>query len=234
MIVAFIFGFGIAFVGSMPMSGPVAVLIMTRALRRERTPALLTALGAALVEATYAGIIAFFLPLLLGRTRGVVLASLGLGCLIVTGLGVLLLVRPGAVGRIADTSPRRGLLRGALSALLNPTLVATWTVAVSTLSANGWLSPNLRSALSFALGVSLGSVAWFALAVTAIGVWHQRITPALRAKVMSAMGAILVLSGALLGVRFATQLASRRDPAPPRSIEQAARLLHRTPLTPAR
>src|SRR6187399_1069788 len=130
-------GFGIAFIGSMPMSGPVAVLIMTRALRRERTPALLIALGASLVEATYAGAIAFFLPLLLGKTRAVVLASLGLGCLVVTALGLLLL--PAAVSKVADSSPRRGFLRGALSALLNPTLIATWTVAVSALSANGWL-----------------------------------------------------------------------------------------------
>jgi threonine/homoserine/homoserine lactone efflux protein len=219
-------GFGIAFVGSMPMSGPVAVLIMTRALRRERAPALLIALGASLVEATYAGVIAFFLPLLLGKTRGVVLASLGLGCLIVTALGVLLLLRPAAVSKVADTTPRRGFLRGALSALLNPTLIATWTVAVSTLSANSWLSPNLRSALTFALGVSLGSIGWFALAVTAIGVWHRRITPTLRAKVMRAMGGVLILSGVLLGVRFATQLASKREPAPPRSLERAARFLH--------
>ncbi|HWP06146.1 MAG TPA: LysE family transporter [Polyangiaceae bacterium] len=226
MFIAFMLGFGIAFIGSMPMSGPVAVLIMTRALRRERTPALLVALGASLVEATYAGGIAFFLPLLLGKTRAVVLASLGLGCLVVTALGLLLLLRPAAVSKVADTSPRRGFLRGALSALLNPTLIATWTVAVSALSANGWLSPSLRSALTFALGVSLGSLAWFTLAVTAIGVWHRRITPALRAKVMSAMGAILVLSGVFLGVRFATQLTSKREPTAPRSIERAARFLN--------
>jgi len=225
-MVAFLLGFGIAFVGSMPMGGPVAVLVMTRALRREKTPALLIALGASLVEATYAGAIAFFLPLLLGRTRGVVLASLGLGCLLVTALGVLLLVHPATVGRVADTSPRRGLLRGALSSLLNPTLVATWTVAVSTLSANGWLSPHWRSALSFAVGVSLGSLVWFAITVTAIGIWHRRITPALQAKVMSGMGAILILSGVFLGVRFATQLTSRRPPNPPAGIERAARFLH--------
>jgi threonine/homoserine/homoserine lactone efflux protein len=224
--VAFLLGFGIAFVGSMPMSGPVAVLIMTRALRRERAAAFLIALGASLVEASYAGAIAFFLPLLLGRTRGVVLTSLGLGCLVVTALGVLLLVRPAAVSKVAEASPRRGFLRGALSALLNPTLIATWTVAVSTLSANSWLLPNLRSALTFALGVSLGSLGWFTLAVTAIGAWHRRITPALQAKVMSGMGAVLIVSGVLLGVRFATQLASKRELAPPRSLERAGRFLH--------
>jgi threonine/homoserine/homoserine lactone efflux protein len=223
--IAFLLGFAIAFVGSMPMSGPVAVLIMTRALRRERRSALLSALGAALVEAVYAGSIAYLLPHLFGRTRGVVLASLAVGCLIVTALGVLLLARPTAAGKMAATSPRHGLLSGALSSLLNPTLVATWTVAVSALTANDWLSPEPRSALTFALGVCLGSLLWFAVVITAIGAWHRRITSALQAKVLRGMGALLIVSGAFLGVRFVTQLTAKREPAAPRSIERAGRFL---------
>lgn len=225
MNLAFPFGFGIAFVGSMPMSGPVAVLVMARALHRERRAALLLAIGAAVVEAAYAFGIAALLPHLVGKTRGVVLGSLGLGSLVVVVLGTLLLVRPGAASQAADTSPRRGVLRGALSTLLNPTLIATWTVAVSTLYANDWLSPRLSSALAFALGVGLGSLAWFAVAVTVIGTWHRRVTPALQAKVLRGMGALLVVSGVFLGVRFVKQLTSNAEPAAPRSLERAGRFL---------
>jgi threonine/homoserine/homoserine lactone efflux protein len=222
---SFPLGFGIAFVGSIPMSGPVAVLIMTRALHRERRAALLLALGGALVEAGYAFGIAAVLPHLVGKTRGVVLGSLGLGCVVVTALGTLLVVRPAMASAAADTSPRRGVLRGALSTLLNPTLVATWTVAVSTLYANDWLAPRLSSALTFALGVALGSLAWFALAVTVIGTWHRRVTPALQAKVLRGMGVLLVVSGLFLGVRFVKQLASPAEPAAPPSLERAGRFL---------
>jgi threonine/homoserine/homoserine lactone efflux protein len=222
---AFLLGFAIAFVGSMPMSGPVAVLIMTRALRRERRSALLSALGAALVEATYAGSIAYVLPHLFGRTRGVVLASLAVGCLVVTALGVLLLARPTAANKVAATSPRHGLLSGALSSLLNPTLIATWTVAVSALTVNDWLSPEPRSALTFAIGVCLGSLLWFTVVITAIGAWQHRVTPALQAKVLRGMGALLIVSGAFLGVRFVTQLTSKREPVAPRSIERAGHFL---------
>ena len=218
-------GFGIAFIGSMPMSGPVAVLIMARALHRERRAALLLALGAAIVEAAYAFGIAALLPSLVGKTRAVVLGSLGLGSLVVVGLGMLLLLRPAAANRAADTTPRRGVLRGALSTLLNPTLIATWTVAVSTLYANDWLSPRLSSALGFALGVALGSLAWFAIAVTVIGTWHRRVTPALQARVLRGMGALLVASGVFLGIRFVKQLSSPAEPAPPSSLERAGRFL---------
>lgn len=225
MNLAFPFGFGIAFVGSMPMSGPVAVLVMTRALQRERRAALLLALGGAVVEVAYAFGIAAFLPHLVGKTRAVVLGSLGLGSLVVVALGTLLLVRPAAASKAADTSPRRGVLRGALSTLLNPTLIATWTVAVSTLYANDWLSPRLGSALTFALGVGLGSLAWFALAVMVIGTWHRRVTPTLQARVLRAMGALLVISGVFLGVRFVKQLTSNAEPTAPPSLERAGRLL---------
>ncbi|HEV8549910.1 MAG TPA: LysE family transporter [Polyangiaceae bacterium] len=225
MNLAFPFGFGIAFVGSMPMSGPVAVLVMARALHRERRAALLLALGGALVETGYAFGIAAFLPQLVGKTRAVVLGSLGLGAVVVLALGTILLVRPTAVSNAAETSPRRGVLRGAVSTLLNPTLIATWTVAVSTLYANGWLSARLNSALAFALGVGLGSLAWFSLAVTVIGTWHRRVTPAHQAAVLRGMGTLLVVSGVVLGVRFVKQLASPAEPSAPPSLERAGRFL---------
>lgn len=209
----------------MPMSGPVAVLIMTRALKRERRAALLLAVGGAVVEAAYAFGIAAFLPHLVGKTRAVVLGSLGLGSLIVLALGTLLLVRPAAASIAADTSPRRGVWRGALSTLLNPTLIATWTVAVSTLYANDWLAPRLTSALAFALGVGLGSLAWFAVAVTVIATWHRRVTPALQARVLRGMGALLVVSGLFLGLRFVKQLASPAEPSAPAGLERAGRFL---------
>jgi threonine/homoserine/homoserine lactone efflux protein len=227
LTLALLLGFIISFVGSMPMSGPVAVLVMMRALRRERRAALLIAAGASLVEAAYAGGIAALLPHLLGRARGVVLVSLAVGCLVVMALGTLLLTRPTIVGKTPGTSPRSGLLSGALSSLLNPTLIATWTVAVSTLSANDWLSPEFRYAAIFSLGVGLGSLAWFALAITIIGAWHRLMTPQLQAGILRGMGALLLVSGVFLGVRFVRQLMSPQEPAAPRSIENAGRFLTR-------
>jgi threonine/homoserine/homoserine lactone efflux protein len=109
--------------------------------------------------------------------------------------------------------------------LLNPTLIATWTIAVSALTANNWLSADARSAVTFAVGVCLGSLLWFALVITAIGAWHRRVTPGLQAKVLRGMGALLIVSGAFLGVRFVTQLTSQSEPTAPRSIERAGRYL---------
>jgi threonine/homoserine/homoserine lactone efflux protein len=185
---------------------------------------LLVALGGALVEAGYALGVAFLLPHLVGRTQMVVLGSLALGSIVVTTLGAVLLARPGVVQRASQTSAKRGFLRGALSSLLNPTLIATWTVAVSTLYANGWLSRQLSSAAEFGLGVGLGSLAWFATLLALTKARKLRVTPELSTKLLRAMGGLLVVSGVLLAIRFVMQLThpERRNQ---QSIERAGHLL---------
>jgi len=77
--------------------------------------------------------------------------------------------------------------------------------------------------------VCLGSLAWFALAITVIAAWHQRVTPALQAMVLRGMGALLLASGAFLGARFTRELTLPREPAPSRGIERAVRYLSHAP-----
>jgi threonine/homoserine/homoserine lactone efflux protein len=223
-MLAFPLGFGIAFVGSMPMSGPVAVLFMARILNAERATAFLVALGGSVVEAGYALGVASLLPHLVGRTQAVVVASLALGSVVVTTLGVVLIARPNLIHATTETSARRGFMRGALSSLLNPTLLATWTVAVSTLYANGWLSKHFSSAAGFALGVGLGSLAWFGILLAITKARRVRVTPALRTKLLRAMGCLLVLSGIFLAVRFVVAL-EHPERQNQRSIERAGKLL---------
>jgi len=224
LTLAFPLGFGLAFFGSVPMSGPVAVLFMARMLNADRGPAMLVALGGSLVEAGYALGIAFALPHLVGRTQVVVLASLALGSVVVTTLGTVLLTRPNLVQRAAQTSAKRGFVRGALSSLFNPTLIATWTVAVSTLYANGWLSKELSSAAGFALGVALGSLAWFGIVLAVTKARNLRVTPELNTKLLRGMGGLLVCSGIFLAVRFVVTLQhpERRNQ---QTLERAGHLL---------
>ncbi len=224
LIPEFPLGFGLAFIGSVPMSGPVAVLFMSRLLDGERGTASLVALGGAVVEAGYALGIAFALPHLVGRTHSLVLVSLALGALVVTSLGALLLFRPSFAERVADGGSNRGFFRGALSTLFNPTLLATWTLAVSTLYANEWLSKHLSSAAAFALGVGLGSLAWFGILLALSKARRRRLAPATRTRILRAMGGLLVLSGVFLGVRFVLQLTHRAS-HDQRGLERAGHLL---------
>jgi threonine/homoserine/homoserine lactone efflux protein len=224
LIPEFPLGFGLAFIGSVPMSGPVAVLFTDRLLRGDRSTAALIALGGALVEAGFALGIAFALPQLFGRTKLLVLVSLALGAIVITTLGLLLLLRPQLAQRFSGSGEQRGFVRGALSTLFNPTLLATWTLAVSTLYGNGWLSRHFLSALGFAVGVCLGSLAWFGILIGVTAIRRRSVAPEMRAKILRAMGGLLVVSGVFLCVRFVVELThhgERRNGG----LERAGRLL---------
>jgi threonine/homoserine/homoserine lactone efflux protein len=224
LVPEFPLGFGLAFIGSVPMSGPVAVLFMARLLGGERGTAALIALGGALVEAGFALGLAFALPQLFGRTKALVLVSLALGALVITTLGLLLALRPQFAQRFSGAGEKRGFARGALTTLFNPTLLATWTLAVSTLYANGWLSRHFLSALAFAVGVCLGSLAWFGILIGVTALRRRSVAPETRTKILRAMGGFLVVSGVFLGVRFVVELTHRGERRE-RGLERAGHLL---------
>lgn len=224
LIPEFPLGFGLAFIGSVPMSGPVAVLFMDRLLGGERATAALIALGGALVEAGIALGIAFALPQLFGRTQALVLVSLALGAIVITTLGLLLVLRPTLAQRFSGAGENRGFARGALTTLFNPTLLATWTLAVSTLYANGWLSKHFLSATAFAVGVCLGSLAWCGILIGITALRRRDVAPATRTKILRVMGGFLIVSGVFLCVRFVMELTHRGDRRQ-RTLERAGHLL---------
>lgn len=224
LIPEFPLGFGLAFIGSVPMSGPVAVLFMSRLLRGDRGTAALVALGGALVEGGFALGIAFALPQLVGRTRLLVLVSLALGALVITTLGLLLALRPNVAQRFSEVGTDRGFVRGALTTLFNPTLLATWTLAVGTLYGNGWLSDHFGSAAAFAVGVCLGSLAWFGLLIGITTIRRRSVAPETQTKILRAMGGLLVVSGLFLCGRFVFELTHRGEHRD-RGLERAGHYL---------
>lgn len=215
MILAALVGFVLAFVGSIPMSGPVAALFLSRALGGERRAALLIGVGSALVEALYALGAALLLPRLVARTREIVLGSLGLGAVVVLTLGAILLVRPRLLERTSEGGARRGFVQGALSSLFNPTLVATWTLAVGALYANDLLRDETGVALAFAAGVAAGSVGWLSFVLLLGALFHIRPTEALRQRALRLVGTLMLASGVFLAVRFVTTLFSSGTPTTP-------------------
>jgi threonine/homoserine/homoserine lactone efflux protein len=95
------------------------------------------------------------------------------------------------------------LLAGFLTTALNPTLLATWTIAVTALHANGLLDGGLRSGLLFGAGVVLGVLAWFLLLLRfARSAAPERMTR-YRSAIGRSIGAILVFVSALTFLRIA-------------------------------
>lgn len=193
---AILFGFLFGFVGSMPVAGPIAALVLARSLQGRYPSAVAIAAGAALAESLYAALTFWGLAALIARYPVIVPVSRGLAAGILCALGVVFLFAK--VPEPSETPPEEGWRRSALLGFsitaLNPTLVATWTAASATLAGTGWLVVTPLLALPFALAACAGIVVWFVLLVRLVRHYQGRFRPETLRRVLQGTG------GALLGV----------------------------------
>jgi threonine/homoserine/homoserine lactone efflux protein len=130
ILVALLVGTVMSFFGSMPIAGPVAVLVLERGLIRRGREGLGVALGAAAAETIYAFLAFWGLGAALGSAPAMqrVFRLVGAGLMIT--LGIYLATRkstPPLPGTVAPEGRKRhGFLLGLSVTMLNPTIIVTW------------------------------------------------------------------------------------------------------------
>jgi threonine/homoserine/homoserine lactone efflux protein len=209
VVAALLIGFVLAFVGSMPIAGPIAALLVSMGLEGQRRAGLYVAIGAALSESAYACIAYLGLTAVLGRFPLLLPISRVVGCVILVALGTYFLVRPKTKPRERATDapssgkqPRYGHLALGLSiTLFNPTLIVTWTAAVSAAQSTGLLRVHAMDAFPFAAGVATGIVTWFSVLLWLLTRFQKKLKPDLLDRVIRVMGALLVTAGLGFGLR---------------------------------
>ncbi len=85
---------------------------------------------------------------------------------------------------------------------LNPTLLATWAAAATTIMSMRIFSVEPANALPFALGVVLGATSWFSLMVWLLSRFRHRFSPMTLQRVIRAMGWGLIALGLWFAVAF--------------------------------
>jgi threonine/homoserine/homoserine lactone efflux protein len=201
IVIASVLGLVISFIGSIPIAGPLAVLIVDRAVSGRRVEGLFIAFGGALAEALYAFGVALLFPLLLGLSDTIVFVSRIAGASLVGCAGILLFIRPDFVRRTGNSRRRGSFLAGLALSGLNPTLVATWTVVVATLNSHGLLGRSAGAAAAFGLGVGAGVTGWFALLVSLSHAAKDFFDGPRRTQTVRALGLLLACAGGYLVFR---------------------------------
>ena len=198
LLVAAVLGTVIAFIGSVPIAGPLAVLILERAMTGRRAEGLFIAFGGALAEAVVAFVVALLFPLLFALSHTVVTVSRIAGAAIVGTIGLVLFVHPDVV-KHPPTKRRSGsFLTGLVLSGVNPTLVATWTVVVATLNSHGLLGRSAAAAAFFGLGVGVGVTGWFSLFVLLSGKAQEFMQGHRRTQMIRLLGLVLLCAGGYL------------------------------------
>ncbi len=217
MLLAILLGFVFGFMGSMPVAGPIAILVFGRGLEGRLRSGIYLATGAAIAESIYAYLAYWGFSALLSSHRWIEPASRVVAAVILIALGIRFLMPrkahdPEQAPPPANVGNKRSFLLGFTITLLNPTLMATWGAAVTTLHSFDLVAFSPAQALPFSAGVLLGIATWFAVLLTVLGRFRDRFQRATLDRIVRVMGFFLLCLGLYFGVRFALSLQALGAP----------------------
>jgi threonine/homoserine/homoserine lactone efflux protein len=204
MILPFIVGALLSFIGAMPIAGPVSALVLKFGLKKQSVRGLLLATGAAIAEAIYALLAFFGFNALFNSVPFLEIGSRVLASTVLIGVGSYFFFSK-SISKIdlthePDTSPvkgrkRKSFITGFMISIVNPTLIATWTAMITTLYGYHWFEYSTPHAIMFSFGVSLGIVSWFAVLLSLIHRHHHRFKQEWIRMILKGLGLLLVAIG---------------------------------------
>jgi threonine/homoserine/homoserine lactone efflux protein len=205
VIIAALIGFLFGFFGSVPIAGPIAALVLQRGLTNRYKDGAAIGIGCAVAEAGYAFLAFWGFATFLAQYPIIEPASRLLAALILIGLGVSFARYRGprkAEDRPVAVSLPKSVLLGFTITALNPTLIATWTAATTTLYSTGLIRAEAINALPFAGGTFLGIGGWFSLLTYLLWKYGKRFRRETLDRFVRAVGYLIVALGVFFGYRF--------------------------------
>jgi threonine/homoserine/homoserine lactone efflux protein len=215
VILALIIGFAAGFIGSMPVAGPVSILLFSRGLQDRARSGAYLAIGAALAESVYAYLAFWGFSELLTVHWWIEPISRGLAAVLLTALGLRFMLK-GEDPEEPEAKPppgvgnKRSFLLGLTITALNPTLIASWSAAVTILHSLDLIDFGAGRALPFSIGVCLGISGWFVVLLSLLSRYRERFSRKTMARLLKVMGALLTTLGLWFAWRFAVYMNTLR------------------------
>jgi len=202
--IALLAGILMGLLGSIPIAGPTAFVVVDSTLDNQPQKALYVAIGAGIAESLYAATAFWGLAALFAKYPVILPISRFFSAAILVFVGLFFVFRrrrSDAPQKRDDSHQRqRNLVFGFGITFLNPTFAATWTAAVAGLHSVAPLRYSPYDALPFGLGVCVGIVAWFWLMIRIMCRFKRRIQATSMDRAMRAIGGALVIAGTFFTV----------------------------------
>jgi len=202
-LVALFCGFAMGFLGSVPLTGPIALLVFHRGLQGRYLRGVAVGIGGTLGELIYCALAVGGVGVLVEQFP---LASAGmkfLSAMILVVFGLYFLVVPPTahleeegVSRGDDTWPT-DLGQGFAISAFNPILLLNWTAAVGIFYTMTGVHLEGSGGFWFVVGAGTGVASWFTLLVVILSYFRQRLPEGVIGWVQRAMGAIVLVAAAL-------------------------------------
>jgi threonine/homoserine/homoserine lactone efflux protein len=209
MILAYGIGLVAGFVGSIPIAGPIALLVFQRGIAGRFQSGLMNAYGAALAEALYSTLACMGVGALLrARPEWAILAH-GFGGIAISLVGLFFFLQKPKHHASSEPERPRYERRGSFAlgftiTLFNPTLIATWTATLSLLFVSFGVVIPVAVAPALGVGAASGICSWFSLAMVLLRRYHGRLNRRMMAQAIRYIGLFLI------GVGIVQLLLSQR------------------------
>jgi threonine/homoserine/homoserine lactone efflux protein len=195
-------GFLMGFVGSMPPTGPIAVLVLERGLAARYRDGLGVAAGAAAAESLYTAFALFGMTALFTRYPSLEVWALRLGIVVLVAVGArFAFFTVKEEERAPEPSFRLGAWMGQFGlgfslVIANPVILLTWSGAVAALCSMAHLRFEVADKFAFVAAACLGVVGWFAALLATLRRFEGRFTLRAAQWLIRAMGALLLVMAA--------------------------------------
>ena len=198
----------VGFFGSLPLAGPIAILVVSNAAGRRYTEARRIAMGAAAAEGGYAFLAFWGFATFLASHALVLPISHGLTAVFLCGLGLHFVVfTMKGVSRTPSTTRAGRFWLGFWIAAANPTLLVTWGAVTTFLFSKGLVRMTGLLAVPFGVAAAAGVGAW-GLATVAV-LKRVQVPRATLTRLVRAMGLAMIGLGLWSGVELARFLLHR-------------------------
>jgi threonine/homoserine/homoserine lactone efflux protein len=200
MIVAFVTGLLMSFIGSMIPTGPIALIVIKRGLGQQKLGALSIVSGAAVAEAGYAMLAYLGIDFALSRypVQTSILRMIA-GIILLVFAAICFFDSHGPKPKKTSGSyAGANFLLGLSIAGLNPAFLVTWAGAVAVARGAGLIS-GINAAPGFALGVIVGPILWFWILLRLMTRHVLDLHPDILRKIEKALPVVLtILAGVML------------------------------------
>jgi threonine/homoserine/homoserine lactone efflux protein len=185
----------LAYVGSIPVIGPISVMAITRGIDGRFDEARKLGMGSAVAEGTYAaiafGFTTFFTryPIALPISRVltcIVLSIVGISCLRYTPKPV------DATAAVPERKSRSAFALGFVTSAFNPSIIGSWAAVAAAIHSRQFVEMKTWMAVPFGLSATLGITGWFFTLAALMTKYHSRLPARGMRITVRVLGAVLL------------------------------------------
>lgn len=197
---AVLVGFLMGFIGSMPISGPISLLVFHRGMLARYRDGWAIGFGGAIAEGIYCALAILGFSAMYERFTFLASLANGLGILVLFAIGLYFaLVRQENPETSSVAQPTTANWMGQFSlgltvAALNPTLILTWSASAAMVYSIANLTFTTHEGIVFATSVIFGIAAWFGVLLALLRRFREHFPFLMLQRVIRSIGMLLVVS----------------------------------------